>query len=132
MVPAGSGELNMHHKPLFVYGTLRHNQRNSVYHGLSGSCTVIENVVLPGHNLYDLGAFPGIKPGDGSVVGDVFMVPDDLWDSLDAYEGVPNLYTRQPVDIAGFDQPVQAYIYEGQVVPQRRIANGNWLQQHEG
>lgn len=114
-------------KPLFVYGTLRDGQSNSQYHGLAGHCDVTNNVVLTGHNIYHLGGFPGIKPGSGSVVGDVFMVPEHLWDSLDRYEGVPYLYTRQSVNIAGFNEPVQAYIYEGSISEQHRIATGDWL-----
>ena len=118
-------------KPLFVYGTLRAAHPNSARFGLAGSCDVITNVVLPGFNIYDLGAFPGIKPGDGSVVGDLFMVPDELWDRLDAYEGVPHLYTRETVDIAGHEG-VQVYVYGYDVDNRQAIATGDWLNQNAG
>jgi len=118
-------------KPLFVYGTLRASHPNSVYHGLAGSCDVTKDVVLPGFNLYDLGSFPGVRPGEGSVVGDVFMVPEELWDRLDQYEGVPHLYTRETVELTGFGD-TEVYVYGRQPNEAGRITSGNWLQQHEG
>ena len=117
--------------PLFVYGTLRAAHQNSANFGLAGQCDVITDVVLPGYNIFDLGWFPGIRPGSGSVVGDLFMVPDKLWERLDAYEGVPHLYTRETVSIAGHDN-VQVYVYSRDIDPADRIPGGNWLQQNAG
>ena len=118
-------------KPLFVYGTLRDAHSNSARFGLSGSCEVTRNVVLNGFDIFDLGSFPGIKPGNGSVVGDLFMVPDELWDRLDSYEGVPHLYTRETVSVAGHDN-VQVYVYAGEPHPNSQVTNGDWLNQSEG
>lgn len=99
-------------KPLFVYGTLRDAHPNSAHFDLSGKCEVTRDVVLTGYDIFDLGSFPGVKPGSGSVVGDLFMVPEEQFDILDQYEGVPSLYTRETVSVAGYDD-VQLYVYTG-------------------
>lgn len=116
----------MNIKPLFVYGTLRDQHPNSARFGLSGSCTVYNNVTLTGFDLFNLGWFPGIKPGDGTVLGDVFFVPENLWPRLDAYEGVPSLYTRQTVSIEPLGD-VQVYVYNGNPPVGSQIADGDWL-----
>ena len=113
-------------KKLFVYGTLRNFHPNSVRFGLSGSCPVTEGVRLEGYDLFNLGWFPGIKPGEGAVIGDVFDVPTGLFATLDQYEGVPNLYTRQTVSITDIGDPVEVYVYNGNPGRSDQIESGNW------
>ena len=112
-------------KPLFVYGTLRDFHPNSKRFGLSGSCELYRDVKLPGFDLFNLGWFPGIKPGAGTVVGDVFFVPDDTYPALDSYEGVPNLYTRQTVTLESLGE-VQVYVYNGQPPVGSQVESGDW------
>lgn len=112
-------------KPLFVYGTLRNFHPNSQRFGLAGSCEVYEGVKLPGFDLFNLGWYPGIKPGTGTVVGDVFFVPDDKYPALDQYEGVPNLYTRQVVSIESLGD-VQVYVYNGTPPGGSLVESGDW------
>jgi len=112
-------------KPLFVYGTLRDFHPNSKRFGLSGSCEVCTDVKLPGFDLFNLGWFPGIKPGSGVVTGDVFFVPDDKYPALDQYEGVPNLYTRQEVTLESLGT-VQVYVYNGTPPAGSQVESGDW------
>ena len=113
-------------KKLFVYGTLRPGHMNSARLGLEGSLTCTPGVKLMGYELYNLGWFPGIRPGQGYVVGDLFDVPDDRWNALDSYEGAPNLYTRESVTIGGLTG-VQVYVYHKDIDPEHKIASGDWF-----
>ena len=115
----------MSFKPLFVYGTLRQGHANSARLGLDGQCDVVNNVQLPGYVLFNLGWFPGIQPGEGTVTGDLFMVPEDRFPALDSYEGAPDLYRRETVTI-GEHTGVQVYIYNGNQPPET-IASGDWF-----
>jgi len=112
-------------KKLFVYGTLRAGHPNSARFGLDGKAPCVSNVKLMGHQLFDLGWYPGIRPGAGYVVGDLFDVEDSQWAELDAYEGVPSLYTRETVSVGGFSG-VQVYIYHADINKQP-IASGDWF-----
>ena len=44
-----------------------------------------------GFALYDLGAYPGMVPGDGVVHGEVYEIPEGLLRWLDWVEGAPFL-----------------------------------------
>lgn len=112
-------------KLLFAYGTLRRGHANSARFGLDKvACT--PGVKLMGHQLFDLGWYPGIRPGEGYVVGDVFEVPEEQWAALDQYEGVPTLYTRETVNIGG-TEGVQVYIYHSDISSDKQIATGDWF-----
>lgn len=80
---------------------------------------------LPGFDLFNLGWFPGIKPGNGVVTGDVFFVPEDNYRELDAYEGVPNLYTRAVISLESLGD-VQVYVYNGNPPAGSQVKSGDW------
>lgn len=110
---------------LFVYGTLRLEHPNSRMFGLTPDNLVKQGVELYGHKIFDVSWFPGVQPGDGTVMGDVFEVTtDSQWASLDAYEGTPTLYKREVVEVMG--EPCYTYIYQGD--PGQLIEDGDWLQ----
>ena len=112
------------HKFLAVYGTLRNFHPNSKRFGLE-PYLVREGVRVMGYRLFDLGWFPGVRPGQGSVECDIFMVPDEMFEALDAYEGVPNLYTRESVMVGGI-KDVQLYVYAQQIPEANLIEDGSW------
>lgn len=72
--------------------------------------------VLRGHDLWDVGKYPGIVKGEAEekeVVGDVFDVSgaEHLWDVLDGYEGIGK----------GFEQPQE---YRREVGSEMEIVEG--------
>lgn len=77
---------------LFVYGTLKEGYHN---HHFLGDSKKIANYQLEGFRLIDLEAFPGMVPGKGYVMGELYEVNEDLLPELDRLEGVPYLYTRE-------------------------------------
>ena len=83
---------------LFVYGTLKHGQRN---HGLMREARFLGvAVTAPEYTLLDLGPFPGmIEDGTTAVHGELYEVRPGLLAKLDRHEGVPRLYVRSEIQM---------------------------------
>ena len=43
--------------------------------------------------------YPMLQRGEGSVVGEVYWVPDRCWPALDNWEEVPEVYQRSCVTL---------------------------------
>lgn len=88
-----------------VYGTLL-----SV-HGAQDRLGVRERMVFTGEAriegvLYDLGGYPGLVPGPGSVYAEVYEVDDEVLEILDDFEDVAaGLYGR------AWDRRIGAWVY---------------------
>lgn len=95
--------------PVFVYGTLRKGESN--HHLLKGrSMFVSENAVVG--NLVDLGPYPAMLEGNGTVFGEVYMVGEQTLADLDKLEGHPTLYARRKVPLKfSMDKYEEAYAY---------------------
>src|SRR4051794_39867785 len=92
---------------LFVYGTLK---RGGVRHRFLGDARLVGPAsTLPRYALYDLGSYPGMKAGDGVVRGEVYEVDMGLIPRLDAVEGAPDLFRREPVALE--QGPAWAYLF---------------------
>ncbi|QDP50581.1 MAG: hypothetical protein Tp1125DCM00d2C21254131_22 [Prokaryotic dsDNA virus sp.] len=101
-----------------VYGTLRP--------GLG------ETVKVEGFQMFNLGWFPGIRPGNGTIIAERVEVKDDAHlSSLDRYEGYneespeTSLYTRQQYG----DDII--YVYNGEPPEDNLVEGGDWLK-HTG
>lgn len=96
---------------IFVYGTLMKGQSNHSY--LLNSDYTGEGIVN-NCKMYDIGHFPGIVNGSGSVTGEVYSVINSGINDLDRLEGEGNLYIRKPVTVTmknGKKINALAYIY---------------------
>lgn len=71
---------------LFVYGTLRRGCDNKFARQLAEQGKFIDAAKVSGR-LYDLGPYPGARPGNETVLGEVFQVDEPLLSALDDYEG---------------------------------------------
>ena len=81
---------------LFVYGTLK---RGGSRHSLLKGCPFLGRALAKGFALYDLGAYPGMVPGDGVVRGEVYEIPEGLLRELDWVEGAPFLFRRELIEV---------------------------------
>ena len=96
---------------VFVYGTLMKGQRANHY--LDGS-TYLGRYLLRDYAMYHLGSYPGIILQKGeSVIGEVYEIPESLWEQMDAYEGEGSLYHRRHAVVENDYNKleVQVYIY---------------------
>ncbi len=109
---------------LFVYGTLmKAYEQGSIY---LKEAEFIEEAVLTGYGLYDVGACPGIVKEEGSKVkGELYLITKDMLPALDEYEMEGELYIRECVlvnDIKGNEYKAYIYVYNCPVDQYEKIA----------
>jgi len=84
--------------------------------------------------LFDLGDYPGLRPGNARVVGELYAVLDSAtFVRLDEFEGFDpakpreSLYLRERVELIE-PAKTQAWIYTYNHVPDasERITSGDW------
>lgn len=109
---------------LFVYGTLLRGECN--HRVLAGAHCVGQDRTAPLFELLDLGPYPALVTGGGTAVhGELYLVERELLHSLDAFEGVPELYFREPIELAS--GAAETYLMRrAQTIGARPIACGDW------
>ncbi|HBY96365.1 MAG: gamma-glutamylcyclotransferase [Ardenticatenaceae bacterium] len=122
--------------PVFIYGTLL---RGEPYHDrLAAVAAEIQDAVMPGAVLHNLGPFPMLRPGTGRVVGELVWLHSEVDEmalaELDTIEGVRRaLYHRErrPVLLTGCGPLLEAWVYVGSEAIAEQypvIPNGDWRQ----
>ena len=97
-------------RQVFVYGTLMKDESN--HHFLRNS-TFIEAVIIKGYDMYNVGYFPAIIPGENIVIGELYEVPVTDMPSIDMLEGEGSLYIRKcEITQGASGEKTLAYIYE--------------------
>jgi gamma-glutamylcyclotransferase (GGCT)/AIG2-like uncharacterized protein YtfP len=111
---------------LFTYGTLK---QGGCRHGPLASQR-FQGVARTSKDyaLYDLGDYPGLTASDEGhgVLGEVYEVEESLLPWLEAVEGAPELFKREPIEIQGYSEVVWAYFYQGNLAGLHRIEAGEW------
>ncbi len=130
---------------VFVYGTLRKGDCRFVI--LEGCECLHEEAFVDGFEMLNFGSFPGIVPGAGRIVGEIYEIDDELLAQLDRIEGYReddpknSLYIRQKVDafyadggsIPGPDGSggeVLTYVFNerpGRLQHREVITSGDWF-----
>lgn len=116
-----------------TYGTFRDSAREPdtpVFRNL----THIGGCIIPGR-VYQMGAYPALKPGDGRVKGELIALSWQFdFGALDAYENYfPNKpwacrYVRRRVRLVAPAVEAWVYIYNGPVDRTTLIRSGDWLE----
>jgi gamma-glutamylcyclotransferase (GGCT)/AIG2-like uncharacterized protein YtfP len=128
-------------KQVFVYGTLRPPHAGTAaddsrfYHAIALYVGRSVAARLSHADLYDLGGFPGARPGEGVIHGDLLVVEDRGLDVMDRIEGHPRYFRRERVEVATEDGVVPAWIYwasEEMVAGRARIPGGDWFRRATG
>ena len=108
----------MAHVHVFVYGTLMRGGANHTVLVRLGARYVAAARTARGRTLVDLGPYPALLPLDDArdsvapnVHGEVFAVEESLLPELDAFEGVPELYARESIDLVTDDGEANAFTY---------------------
>jgi len=121
---------------LFVYGTLRPSQSDSnpddsrYYARVAPYIHHITPARLPGSVLYDLGTYPGARPGESVIIGEILTLAPAALDMLDQIEGHPHFFYRERVTAETPYGNVKAWIYyapESLINGHCPIPNGDWL-----
>ncbi|WP_215407289.1 gamma-glutamylcyclotransferase family protein [Vibrio gigantis] len=111
---------------VFVYGTLRKAQSN--HHYLKG-CDFVGRFDTPkDYALFDLGTYPAMILGKKSVVGEVYIINDEVLESLDRLEDVPVEYRREQIEtIFGL---AWVYLYQLDLTANKEILSGDWCKRN--
>lgn len=102
---------NGNSQPVFVYGTLMKGERAN---RMLASGEFAGFFQLKDYAMYNLGAYPGIKPCIGeSVLGELYFVNPETVARLDEYEGEGSLYKRTTVQLNTGNKKfaAEAYVY---------------------
>ena len=93
---------------VFTYGTLLKGERN---HHLLNDEDYIDIGDIKGFNMFNLGRYPGIKDGDGVVLGELYLVDDQTLHMLDELEEEGTLYIRQKTIVHTQKGDFEAFVY---------------------
>jgi gamma-glutamylcyclotransferase (GGCT)/AIG2-like uncharacterized protein YtfP len=108
---------------LFVYGTLR---RGGGHHHLLGDAEYLGTWVSgPHYRMLDMGQYPALVMGGGTVAGEVYRIHRDILPALDLYEGCPGDYQRVGVETPYGEAWV--YLWDRGVPAVPVIRDGDWL-----
>ena len=77
------------------------------------------------YTLYSLGHYPGVVPGEGTVVGEVYRIDASTLSELDALRTKGGEYKRQLIQTPYGS--AWMYVYQRQVDGLTRIESGNWV-----
>lgn len=94
---------------IFVYGTLKRNQIN---HHFLNDAKYINDGVLNGYKMWNLGSYPAIKEGVGFVLGEVYEVDEDTLFEIDKLEDEGVLYKKVLESIIMNDgKTIECFVY---------------------
>jgi gamma-glutamylcyclotransferase (GGCT)/AIG2-like uncharacterized protein YtfP len=100
---------------LFVYGTLKAGCRN--HDCLPRGSELLCKTSIEGFQLWNLGPYPCVTRGEGTVFGEVWLVSSSAWPELDEFEGVPDgLYRREHV-VTTCGLATQVYVWAAGYYP---------------
>lgn len=120
---------------VLLYGTLIAGEAGHQALGLSRRLTPLGVRTVPGL-LFDLGAYPGLVPGDGVVTAELYRIDDPaVLADLDAFEGCDDgdpeatgfRRVRVPVALeTGEVAQAWIYVYRGSLSDASMIPSGSW------
>ena len=95
-------------RQVFVYGTLLSGEDN--HHFLEES-TCLGKAFVEGYDMYNVGWYPAIVPGDGLAIGELYQVPIADIPDIDRLEGEGRLYIKKCERINLNGKTTFAFIY---------------------
>ncbi|MBT0717451.1 gamma-glutamylcyclotransferase [Rosenbergiella epipactidis] len=111
---------------IIVYGSLRRKQGNS--HWMTNA-QWLGDYQVEGYELYNLGHYPGVIPGEGTIEGEVYRIDATTLGELDALRTKGGEYKRQLVSTPYGS--AWMYIYQRSVAGRPQIPSGDWLERSE-
>ena len=119
----------------FVYGTLKVGGRFAKQ--FDGDRINSVKAEIDGYDLFNLGTFPGIKPGVGKVVGELheYKNTEEVTRAMDSIEGYhpeirDGMYLRRRVSVrteTGEVKEANVYVYNFRITEHaRKIESGIW------
>ena len=83
---------------VFVYGSLKQGHGNNRF--LSNSNFIGKGITLDNDfKMVSLGGFPGLIYGDSRIVGELYEIDNEVFQSIDRLEGNGHFYKRELIEI---------------------------------
>ncbi len=115
---------------LFFYGSLKKAFSIQDQLGIRGALSFVEEASIAGQ-LYDLGPYPALVKGTGTVYGELFALRDEkVLTILDEYEGFDpdspktSFYIRELASCG--ERSVWIYVFQGDLRFAERLEEGIW------
>ena len=105
---------------VFTYGTLLKGERN---HHLIDDNDYVCDATVNGFIMFNLGRYPGIYHGNGTILGEIYLVDDETLNKLDELEEEGSLYIREIVKAKSLDKEYEVYIY----VYNKEVSNPDYI-----
>jgi gamma-glutamylcyclotransferase (GGCT)/AIG2-like uncharacterized protein YtfP len=103
------------------YGTLMSTNTTPVHKEIRNKLQFISKCIIPG-KLYEIGRLTALRPGTGSVNGELYEIIDDsILRTLDKYESIDNenpalpAFSRKSVNLQKPTVKVWIYYYDGKI-----------------
>ena len=113
---------------LFVYGTLKSDERASGILLDAGGKYIGPATTVPRYRLFQFSWFPTMVEDETGVAveGELWYVPDSGIATLDQYEG--SGFRRTPIDLEKPEKKgdVIAYLFQGETVGLELCSAGSW------
>ncbi|EEP92597.1 gamma-glutamylcyclotransferase family protein [Yersinia kristensenii] len=111
---------------IIVYGSLRRKQGNS--HWMTDAQLLGEHD-LEGFDMYNLGHYPAVVPGDGTVHCEVYRINSSIMNELDELKSNTKDYRRELIQTPYGSAWI--YLYRLPIEGLPRIHSGDWLKRNE-
>lgn len=127
----------MEYLPLFVYGTLRNGLGNYNHYLRDRTADEIPGIIKA--TMFDIGAFPAVVCGEGTVQGELMYIKlTDYVDTMrncDRLEGYhpdadSNMYVRQNIEVQTSEGTERAWVYVWNLPTNRYpvVRCGDWAE----
>jgi gamma-glutamylcyclotransferase (GGCT)/AIG2-like uncharacterized protein YtfP len=125
---------------VFVYGTLRpptgdSNPHDSRYYPkIARWLKRTQPAKLEGAVIHHMGIYPGARPGNGQILGDVLEIEEEALSVIDQIEGHPRFFYREQVEVQVENVHLPAWIYWAPASLAENapiLDGGDWLQRDE-
>lgn len=118
---------------IVLYGSLMRGLDSMGTLGIGDRLRFVGPCIAPGE-LFDLGRYPGVRPGDGLIVAELYALLDiEVIPILDDFEGYrsteprESLYLRETIALKSpSDTHAWIYIYNRIPDASTRIVSGDW------
>lgn len=109
------------------------DQSSPIHDVLAANLEYISTCKIQG-KLYNLGRYPGLKPGDDVISGELYRIGNaSALATIDEYEATDNDdltlpgFSRKKIELMEPKVEAWVYIYDGDVLEENRIADGVWM-----
>lgn len=112
---------------VFCYGTLKqgHGNYQNLLEGVSGVKFLGGYMTPSKYTMYSLGGFPGVREeGSTPITGEVYQIPQNVFERLDRLEGYPSFYDRKMIPTTWGEAWI--YLVSKEYTNNHIITNGIW------